>query len=684
MKKYILLLLIIVLFNYCIINASASVIKKKCIVSKSSKVQDLVVEEKNFNKYYDKQNILDETQWKDIEVQEHENNSEVIKNFHLSLISQGVFNPDSGLVYDDNYYYPASAGKGIDIYVIDTGLDVSLNEEDFDTYEGTPDERIIRCEGIFTNGVYEPALDEKNCHSELQDDFIEHGTLVSIAAVGKINGVAKKANLHVLAIYDRTYNVLAALDYVKEHAKPHKTVVNISTGCVEEIENCSKYEEEVQKKLKELVDLGIIIVVASGNESHDACKGEIYASYHGVIPVGSFKNIYHDLDNIYEIASYSNYGQCIDVFAPGYIYVKDSSGEVKDDFRGTSFSSPFTAGVAALIMSEHPEINYTYESMRQALIDLSIKDAIKGLNENTPNRLLNNGKVSIYGKPRCDDPSGQYQCHDQCCSKNGICIDPKDPSNEESCLIENECHSEFGYCSTRQCGIIKGKEYKCKEGECCSKYGECENIMENDYGSCFLESGCQSEFSDLCLSSDPSKFNDYDEKYHQEIYKYQCKEGLRKYNDNCNLYYGINLDDSYDKNEHTRLCDQYQHNSECIEFLNDPIKFVPICEKVDDFEYMKEELMNKNPLILARNEYICTKKDSQLSDEFCIDNIDKINIKNIYGNEIYKTFCGVKECSQSLIEYAKKIKQYNDYTTKICDEIINYLSSEECNSSIKN
>ncbi|ORX87663.1 hypothetical protein BCR32DRAFT_197733, partial [Anaeromyces robustus] len=100
------------------------------------------------------------------------------------------------------------------------------------------------------------------------------------------------------------------------------------------------------------------------------------------------------MENIYEIADYSNFGKCVDLFAPGTVIITNKNNEIIANVFGTSFSSPFVAGLAATIMAENSDIEFDYESLKNKLIELSVKDAIKGLDDETPNRLANNGKHS--------------------------------------------------------------------------------------------------------------------------------------------------------------------------------------------------------------------------------------------------------------------------------------------------
>jgi len=171
--------------------------------------------ESKVESYFNKQDILDETHWRGLEVQENDFDFD-LKFTHLSLLSQGKFYGNSTTTYDNNFYYPSSAGKGIDIYAIERGLNIYKSEEDFDTYNG---ERTITCDIIIDSKVYKRVSSIRDCENSSNN----HGTVVAIAAVGKLHGVAKKANYHL--IKTNTLDVddeLLALKYIQNYATPGK------------------------------------------------------------------------------------------------------------------------------------------------------------------------------------------------------------------------------------------------------------------------------------------------------------------------------------------------------------------------------------------------------------------------------------------------------------------------------
>jgi len=589
------------------------------------KRSNVIENKENSEKIYDTKKVLDETHWKDIDVQEiqfHKDNSDITIN-PLSVISQGQYIPSEGFYYDNNYYYPSSAGKDIDIYIVDTGLHTSFSPKDFDNYEGTPNERIISCDGNIYDGKFHSvnATEKYDCAANdmtEENEYYYHGTAVAIAAAGTINGSAKKANIHALPIVVNSESVLVAMDYIKRNGIPHKTVINFSFGV-------HPYSQTIQDKLNEMTKEGYIFIIGAGNRNVNVCTTtDDFATYDGFIAVGSINiNDYIDIDLInssytIEKSHFSDYGECLDIFAPGYIQINIFDTEELFTTRGTSFSSPFVAGVVATLISDKPEINYNFDLMKQTLIDLSLKDVIKGLKDNTPNRLINNGKRITFQHPKCNHPSGKYSCGDNgCCSIFGFCVDAEtsDSSLKELCYTGNECQSEFGICFESNCNR-ENSVVKCTEEECCSDDGRCINRKYDYSNSCFIENGCISEFSGQCISSDLNNIDKYNKEDQEIILQYLCEKELEPYSD-CICSEWADTD-----------CKKF-HEINCEEFLNSPLKYAPICEKLSDEskESYRFSFIDINSDDSKLNKETCMKKCPR--EDLDLEDIDDLSTESV-------------------------------------------------------
>jgi len=417
--------------------------------------ENLINSKKENKIYYNITDIKTDTQWSDVYIQQNASS-------HLSLISQSKVDCNLVNKYDNNFYYPSTAGEGVDIYILDSGF--NINHIDFDTTN-----RTVTCDAeVRSSNIneFEPSSPKStNCAIDIEEQY--HGIAVASVAAGEIYGVAKKANIHVIAFSLYTIEYITSLKYIEEKAKdPHKTIINISSGGY-------TYSSALDKQINVLVNKGFMIFASAGNDGINACSTDIRYSkefdenvndkhypsgYADVISVGGIDNyykyiIFNKFSNIYRPAYYSNYGSCVDIFAPAFAmlaYISDKkTNEKQKGFsyeEGTSFSTPIVSGVAATLISEHPEITFNSDIMKQMLIDLSIKGAINDLDSlNTPNRLINIGKQVVYSANNkykgCGIGSGKKSCPaDKCCSAKGYC-----GNTAEHCEIN--CQSEFGQCS---------------------------------------------------------------------------------------------------------------------------------------------------------------------------------------------------------------------------------------------
>lgn len=237
-----------------------------------------------------------------------------------------------------DYRYPSSAGAGVDIFVIDTGIVPDLPE-----FEGRA------CIGFSAFG----AVTSYQCGNNATAtgpasgpgvDEDGHGTHVSGTCAGHTYGVAKAASIIAVQVLDgdgsgTTGGVLKGIQYaIAAHTAKRGTgtgsVINLSLGGV--------YSSTLNNAVASAVNAGIVVAVAAGNDNANAAMHSP-ASEPSVLTVGAA--------TISDTrASYSNYGALVDVFAPGDRILSVYKDGSVTSLSGTSMATPHVAGVAALLL----------------------------------------------------------------------------------------------------------------------------------------------------------------------------------------------------------------------------------------------------------------------------------------------------------------------------------------------
>jgi subtilisin family serine protease len=228
-----------------------------------------------------------------------------------------------------------SGGKGVHIYVLDTGVRVShadFNGRAIPTLDCTRYAAPWECKG------------NRDCAADRQS----HGTHCAGTAAGATYGVAPDATIHGVKVLGDDGSgsnawILSALDWIKNFGE-RPAVASMSLGGPGTSPSAKVAYENV-------IAAGVTIVVAAGNDNDDAC-GYNPAFIPSVITVGST-----DMHN--RRSSFSNYGRCVDLFAPGTDIV--SAGHQFDSqsatMSGTSMACPHVAGAAALVLSADPNLS---------------------------------------------------------------------------------------------------------------------------------------------------------------------------------------------------------------------------------------------------------------------------------------------------------------------------------------
>lgn len=260
---------------------------------------------------------------------------------------------------DGQYNYPDSAGSGVRIYVVDTGV-----QADNPQFSG----RIIP--GFDATGSNNASID---CHG--------HGTHVAGTAAGTSYGVARKATVVPVKVLGcngsgTMSGIVTALDWiVANHPKGTPGVLNMSLGG-------NRYEP-LNAALEKVTAAGILSVAAAGNNNGDACMVSPASSPSAVTVGASNPNDTR--------ASFSNYGACVDAFAPGTEITSADAFNPNGTktWQGTSMASPHVAGLAALYLSQNPAASPA--SVSEAIKKGGIANQINNAMSPAGNVLVNNG-----------------------------------------------------------------------------------------------------------------------------------------------------------------------------------------------------------------------------------------------------------------------------------------------------
>jgi subtilisin family serine protease len=255
------------------------------------------------------------------------------------------------------YTYTAT-GAGVKAYIIDTGIKRSHVDFGgraifgFDSVDGTG----------------------------LVDDCNGHGTHVAGTVGGNTWGVAKGTTLVAVRVLDcagigLTSGVIAGVNWVTgNHGGGQPAVANMSLGGGAS----AALDQAVQNSIAD----GVSYAVAAGNESEDACTGSP-SRVAAAMTIGA-------TDNADRKASFSDFGSCVDWFAPGvgitsaWFFTNTSTNTIS----GTSMATPHTAGVAALYLQGSP--GAAPATVRDALFNLTTKGVVTASNSANNHLLFTN------------------------------------------------------------------------------------------------------------------------------------------------------------------------------------------------------------------------------------------------------------------------------------------------------
>jgi subtilisin family serine protease len=243
----------------------------------------------------------------------------------------------------DGRFSPAGQGAGTHVYVVDSGIDL-----DHPAFSG----RMGRSTVVASAG-------------STADDCDGHGTHVAGSALSASHGIASSATVHSVRVLGcdgegTLAGIIEGLNWVAQNAET-RSIVNLSLG--------GKKSDALNAAARKLTSRGVAVVTASGNSSLDACTFSP-ASVESVLTVGA-------ANRKDEEANFSNYGSCVDVYAPGVeitsLAKNDPGGEVQ--MSGTSMAAPHVAGVLAVLWGKAPSLSAA--EAQQLLLNLATSQVME-------------------------------------------------------------------------------------------------------------------------------------------------------------------------------------------------------------------------------------------------------------------------------------------------------------------
>ncbi|MGA1362414.1 MAG: S8 family serine peptidase [Ilumatobacteraceae bacterium] len=247
-------------------------------------------------------------------------------------------------------------GAGVTAYIIDTGINASHTEF-----------------GVRVTSGYSVITDGRG-----SGDCNGHGTHVAGTVGGATYGVANGVSLVPVRVLDCagsgwTSGVVAGINWmIEHHLAGVPAVANLSLG--------GGYSAVMNDAIARAVADGITVVVAAGNSNADACLTSPASAPSAITVAASTSTDYK--------AGYSNYGSCVDLFAPGSSITSawyDSTTSTRT-ISGTSMASPHVAGAAATVLGNSRGLTPAQVSDR--LRSDASPDKLSGVDSTTANLLL--------------------------------------------------------------------------------------------------------------------------------------------------------------------------------------------------------------------------------------------------------------------------------------------------------
>ncbi len=274
------------------------------------------------------------------------------------------------LPLSQSYNYPLG-GSQVNVYVIDTGIQTTHQQ-----FQGR----------AFTGA---DLVDNDNNATDCNG----HGTHVAGTIAGSTYGVAKNARLYAVRVLDcegsgSFSGVIAGVEWVTQH-HVSPAVANMSLG--------GGISNALDNAVRASIQSGVTYALAAGNDNEPACNSSP-SRVSTAIVVGS-------TTSSDSRSSFSNFGSCVSIFAPGSQITSSwiGSNTAINTIDGTSMASPHVAGVAALYLAQNPWA--TPAQVKSALLSAAVSGRVANAGSGSPNLLVNTQFLGAGDGGRGDEPA---------------------------------------------------------------------------------------------------------------------------------------------------------------------------------------------------------------------------------------------------------------------------------------
>lgn len=252
----------------------------------------------------------------------------------------------------------------MNVYVMDTGIRTTHSD-----FTGRAKSAVA------VGGFLGLGLTECNGDPTCALDKQGHGTHCAGTVGGASYGVAKAATLYAVKVLGdngsgSTFGITNSMDWVATKSR-RPAVASMSLG--------GGYSAALNTAVDKLVNAGVTVVTAAGNENTDSCSKS---------PASAGSNInVASSDPSDSRSSFSNYGTCVHIFAPGrdVLSAVHTSDTASASYSGTSMACPHVSGAAAILLQGSPSL--TPAQVKEQLVAAATSDVVTDV-KGTPNLML--------------------------------------------------------------------------------------------------------------------------------------------------------------------------------------------------------------------------------------------------------------------------------------------------------